>query len=337
MWGQILQRPEWNTGGVTFFGHGSDEDLVALEQLLATSILETSVASPYRNHVMAIFTEFPTNPLLKCADMIKLAILADKYGVVLVADDTIANFANVNLLCLQDSHGGLHHGVDILCSSLTKIVSGEGNVMGGSFILNSFTATPKYHSLRTTLHQMLLTNDITTPYDNDIQVLERNSRLFLSRSNQINITAMRLAHYFESKWEKGVLSELYYPGLYHTVTARSNKAFYDAVLRVSPVNGTHIAGYGCLISLVIAEPYSASIFFNHLELNKGPSLGTNFTLVCPYTLLAHFNELEWARQYGVQSTLIRVSVGLEAYETLEDRFERAFSIMENINQASQGK
>lgn len=331
-----MQRPEWNPGGVTFFGHGSDDDLSTLEQLLAVSILDSLADSPYRNRVMAIFTEFPTNPLLKCADMIKLAALADKYGVVLVADDTISNFANVNLLSLRDSKGQLYHGVDILCSSLTKIVSGEGNVMGGSLILNSFTETSKYHSLRATLDQMMHNNDIPTPFDTDLRVLETNSRLFLSRSHQINVTAMRLAEYFVSKWEKGVLSELYYPGLCHNIAATTNKALYDTVMRISPVSGSHVAGYGCLMSFVIAEPYSASIFFDHLELNKGPSLGTNFTLVCPYTLLAHFNELEWARDYGVQSTLIRISVGLEAYETLEERFERAFAIVESSPHISHG-
>jgi cystathionine gamma-synthase len=29
-------------------------------------------------------------------------------------------------------------------------------------------------------------------------------------------------------------------------------------------------------------------FFDALDTHKGPSLGTNFTLACPYTLLAHY-------------------------------------------------
>lgn len=31
-----------------------------------------------------------------------------------------------------------------------------------------------------------------------------------------------------------------------------------------------------------------------LQVAKGPGFGTNFTLACPYTLLAHYTELEWA-------------------------------------------
>jgi len=37
-------------------------------------------------------------------------------------------------------------------------------------------------------------------------------------------------------------------------------------------------------------------------------------LVCPYTLLAHYVELDWAATYGVSDRLIRVSVGIEDIE-----------------------
>ena len=55
-------------------------------------------------------------------------------------------------------------------------------------------------------------------------------------------------------------------------------------------------------------------FYNALAVSKGPSLGTTFTLVCPYTLLAHYTELDWAAQYGVHADLIRVSVGTEPFQ-----------------------
>ena len=40
-------------------------------------------------------------------------------------------------------------------------------------------------------------------------------------------------------------------------------------------------------------------------------LGTTFTLACPFTLLAHYGELDWAESCGVSRYLIRISVGLE--------------------------
>ena len=60
-------------------------------------------------------------------------------------------------------------------------------------------------------------------------------------------------------------------------------------------------------------------------MNKGPSLGTSFTLACPYTQLAHYDELDWAATYGVSGHLLRVSVGLEDPVDLSERFQQALA------------
>ncbi|KAG0346280.1 Folylpolyglutamate synthetase, partial [Gamsiella multidivaricata] len=64
-------------------------------------------------------------------------------------------------------------------------------------------------------------------------------------------------------------------------------------------------------------------FFDALPFYKGPSLGTNFTLACPYTILAHYYELDWAAQFGIDRNLIRVAVGLEDREVLLQGFKEA--------------
>lgn len=68
---------------------------------------------------------------------------------------------------------------------------------------------------------------------------------------------------------------------------------------------------------------SAAAFYDALCCAKGPSLGTNFTLCSPYTILAHFTELDWAEQFGVCRYLVRVSVGLEEREKLLSMFKTA--------------
>ena len=69
----------------------------------------------------------------------------------------------------------------------------------------------------------------------------------------------------------------------------------------------------------------AERFYNSLKVCKGPSLGTIFTLACPYVLLAHYKELDWAKDCGIPHSLIRVSVGLEQSEDLWDRFKIALN------------
>jgi cystathionine gamma-synthase len=77
--------------------------------------------------------------------------------------------------------------------------------------------------------------------------------------------------------------------------------------------------------VVLSPRVDVRVFYDALELCKGPSLGTCFTLVCPYTLLAHYHELDWAAQFGVSAQLIRVSVGLEPLEDLVAHFSLALA------------
>jgi cystathionine gamma-synthase len=73
-----------------------------------------------------------------------------------------------------------------------------------------------------------------------------------------------------------------------------------------------------------AERRSPAIY-DRLEISKGPSLGTVFTLACPFTLLAHYSELDWAEACGVSRHLIRISVGLEDPDELWPRIERGLA------------
>jgi cystathionine gamma-synthase len=83
-------------------------------------------------------------------------------------------------------------------------------------------------------------------------------------------------------------------------------------------------GHGCLLSFELrGGTVTAQEVYDALVVCKGPSLGTAFTLVCPYVLLAHYDELTWANHCGVPSHLLRVSVGLEEPNDLWERFRRA--------------
>jgi cystathionine gamma-synthase len=84
-------------------------------------------------------------------------------------------------------------------------------------------------------------------------------------------------------------------------------------------------GYGGLLSIVLSSPKKAPKVYDSLKLSKGPSFGTPFTLVCPYTLLAHYHELDWTEDCGVPANLLRISVGLEPVETVIQAFADALA------------
>jgi cystathionine gamma-synthase len=73
---------------------------------------------------LALFCEFPGNPLLESPNLARIRNLADEFKFLVVIDETIGNFLNINVLPYAD----------VLVSSLTKIFSGDSNVMGGWFV-----------------------------------------------------------------------------------------------------------------------------------------------------------------------------------------------------------
>lgn len=96
---------------------GLDSDIDELEAILEK---ETS-RDPSTPPILALFTEFPSNPLLRSPNLPRLRALADKYDFLIVIDESIGNFVNVEVLPYAD----------IVVSSLSKIFSGVANVMGG--------------------------------------------------------------------------------------------------------------------------------------------------------------------------------------------------------------
>ncbi|KAJ5930744.1 hypothetical protein N7466_006237 [Penicillium verhagenii] len=281
---KILQK--WGPGCL-FYGHGSSEDLDDLQARLEKG-----------ERFLGLFTEAPGNPLLKTPDLVRIRALADQYDFAVVVDETISNFLNINVLPYAD----------IVASSLTKIFSGDSNVMGGSAILNPHGQY--YQKLKDTYAQDY--EDIY--WAEDALFLERNSRDFVSRIDKINSTSEEVTAMLKAS---PLIKEVYYPKYSPT------RPLYDSLRNP---NG----GYGGLFSVTFHSNAEAIAFYDTLEVLKGPSLGTNFTLSSPYVLLAHYGELDWARSFNVDPDLVRISVGLEDLADLRSRFQRALDAVENV-------
>lgn len=275
--------------GCILYGNASSDELDELERLLKDG-----------QRFLALFCEFPGNPLLSCPDLKRIRKLADEFNFALVIDETIGTFANVNVL----------QYADIVVSSLTKIFSGDSNVMGGCTVLNP---EGKYYSLlKQVMEDRIYEN---TYWAEDIIFMERNSRDFSSRVKRINANAEAICEILRAN---PLVKTVYYPKY------NPSKPNYEACRLPD-------GGYGGLLSVVFTHAQHAQVFFNNLETAKGPSLGSNFTLCSPYVLLAHYRELDWAAQFGVDADLVRVSVGLEEPEELQLLFQKALAAAETVS------
>lgn len=299
---KVLQK--WGPG-CHFFGTGMDSDIDELERLLE----QESARDPNTPPVLALFTEFPSNPLLRSANLPRLRALADKHDFLIVIDETIGNFVNVEVLPYAD----------IVVSSLTKVFSGVANVMGGSLVLNPHGR--HYAELKTHLDRTYEDNF----YDEDAIYMERNSRDFQRRIRLINLNAEKLCDFLYTHSFAGgagsdaVIKNVFYPKF---VTPENYKRCRKDKVRTG--------GFGGLFSLTFGSCEASRAFYDALECYKGPSLGTNFTLVCPFTILAHYAELDWAAGYGVEEGLVRVTVGMEDIDWLIETFRIALETARNL-------
>lgn len=183
---------------------------------------------------------------------------------------------------------------DTCVTSLTKYFSGYGDVLAGSVRVNPDApyASQLQSALAADFEEQLC--------DSDCSVLEQNSRDLRQRISVINANAAELVDRLQ---QHSAVDRVYYPP-------------------TRPDRG----GRGGLFSLLLKHPeQNAAAVFDHLEVCKGPNLGTRFTLCCPYTLLAHYTELDEVERCGVSRWLLRVSVGIEPVEELWDRFQRALN------------
>ncbi len=272
------------------FGHG----VVYLNEATGESFDE-ALKRIRQGEFAGVFTELPSNPLLRTVDLARVAQACAEGVTPLIVDDSATGPFNVDALRFAD----------VVTGSLTKWISGEGDVMAGMAAVRE--DSPFANSLR----ESLATDAAESAplYVGDAEVLLSNIKGYAKRMKTINANGLELA-----TWLAGhpAVAQVWHPSL----TTREN---YDAVRRK---NG----GYGGLLSFVLKAPKKTPKVYDSLRLSKGPSFGTPFTLVCPYVMLAHYHELEWAEGCGVSSHLLRVSCGLEPIESLIATFEQALTL-----------
>ena len=241
-----------------------------------------------------VFTEIPSNPLLRTIDLKRVSEACAFSKTPLIIDDSAAGPLNVNILPL----------CDILTSSLTKWISGTGDVLAGAVTLRA--DSPLVADLRDSISADAA--ECAPLYIADAEVLLSNIKGYSKRNKVTNDNALKLVEFLKNH---PAIEQVCHPSVINTNN-------YNAIKRK---NG----GYGGLLSITLTNPKKAPKVYDALKLSKGPSFGTPFTLVCPYTLLAHYDELNWCEDCGVPSNLIRISVGNEPPETIIAAFEEALS------------
>ncbi|HTB63689.1 MAG TPA: PLP-dependent transferase, partial [Opitutales bacterium] len=255
------------------------------------------LAAYFQKHgaqIAGVVAEFPTNPLLHAGDLPALYALCQKHGAVLIADPTLASPRVVNVLPY----------CDVVINSLTKFAGNQGDVMGGAVVFNPAS------SWSATLQPAVSAN-LAPHYSRDLARLAAQIDGYAPLVEKATANAAWLAKYLAK--HRGVRA------VHWTGDAPAHGNFS----KLARKHGRD----GSVFSFVPRGDLAR--FYDRIQVIKGPSFGVNFTLLCPFMYLAHYDLVnspsgrQKLASVGLDPALIRVSVGLEPYDDIEAAFAEA--------------
>ena len=249
------------------------------------------------NKVSSIVTEVPTNPLVQTVNLVKLKSLCEKYNIPLVIDSTFATPYNLNLKPYAD----------IFVESLTKFACGNADVLMGAIILNSDFKISRMP------HEFFKHADM--PYTKDMQRLAFEIPDYKTRVKKISQNTKKLVEFLE---KAPFIDEVFY------CLSKDYKENYEKLM----IDENSLCG---IVSVTFKDDFEK--VFNSLNFAKGPSLGTEFTLLMPYTYLAHYDLIgnkqgkEFLKKIKLPINLLRISVGIEDIEDIISEFKKGLEVL----------
>ena len=253
--------------------------------------VEAAIAS----NTKIIYCESVSNPLLEVADIKALSVLAKKYNLKLIVDNT---FSPLSISPAQ-------LGADIVIHSLTKFINGSSDSMGGVVCGTSEFV----NSLKSVIDgaSMLLGASMDSLRSSSIL---KNMRTLHIRIKQHSFNAAYLANKFEKDGLKTV-----YPGL----ESHPSHALFKTMMNVA-------YGFGGILTVDAGSLEKANALMELMqEKNIGylaVSLGFYKTLFsAPGTSTSSEIPEDERKEMGLSEGLIRFSIGLD------NDIERTYKIM----------
>ena len=266
------------------YGIGHD-----FSQMDSVETLENEILS----NTACIYIETPINPTMKLVDLEMVAKVAKQKGIPVVVDNTF---------CSPYLQTPLTLGCDVVIHSATKYISGHGDVIAGMAVgKKDFIGQVS----KTTQKDI---GGIISPFD--AWLLLRGIKTLPVRMDRHSENAMHLFEYLKTHPK---VDYIYYPG----DTENKDYAIMKKQMKTP----------GGLISFSIkGTKETAQKFMNQLQLIKiAVSLGDAESLIQhPATMTHAVVPEEERRKMGIENTLLRLSVGLEAWEDIKEDLDQAF-------------
>ncbi|HEV3137355.1 MAG TPA: PLP-dependent aspartate aminotransferase family protein [Pirellulales bacterium] len=243
-----------------------------------------------------LWIESPGNPLLSITDIAACAKIAHRHGVLLGVDNTFATPVLTRPLEL---------GADIVMHSATKYIGGHSDLLGGALVTKDKGLFDQLYFLQNA------TGAVMGPLESFL--CSRGLKTLELRVREQSRTAGQIADYLAADPR---IAKVRYPGrpdhVGHAIAKRQMDEAFGAMLSFE------IRG-----DFAVAKRFAESTRLFHLAV----SLGAVESLVEQPASMSHASYRRDDRlAHGISDSLIRISVGLEAFEDLRDDLDQALAL-----------
>lgn len=246
-----------------------------------------------RPETKLFFLETPSNPLTQVADIGLIAEIAHRSGIVVAVD---------NSFCSPILQKPLELGADLVMHSATKYLDGQGRVLGGAVCGPKHLTDEVFKFLRTAGPSMSAFN---------AWILVKGLETLKIRMDAQSASAMTLASWLESHPK---IARVHYPGLtshpQHALAMRQQKSGGAVVafeVKGAQKEAWHVVDSCQLLSIT------------------GNLGDTKTTLTHPSTTTHGKLSPEARSVAGITESLLRMAVGLEAIEDIQEDLERGLA------------
>ncbi len=242
-----------------------------------------------------VWLESPTNPTLKISDIKTIAALAHAVGALVVIDNTFATPVAQNPLEL---------GADYVMHSGTKYLGGHSDLLAGLVVVKDDRLAEELKFIQNS------SGGVLGPHD--CWLVIRGIETVALRVERQCENAVKVAVFLDSHPD---VDHVNYPGLVfhknHEIAKAQQHGLYGGMISFSLKNDTQEAA----VAFVTSTKY-----FKLAE-----SLGGVKSLLCHPSQMTHKSVPREKRlASGINDSLIRLSVGIEAAEDLINDLDQAF-------------
>lgn len=237
------------------------------------------IAKKLSSGVSMVFAESPTNPMMKVADLRKIAALCRENGTVFAVDNTFLTPHFQNPLAL---------GADIVLHSATKYLAGHHDTVAGAVVVNDSALAERLKLISVTLGNAL------SPFD--AWLVLRGIRTLPLRMEKHQSNAFAVAEFLKTRTE---VERVIYPGL-------PEHPGHD-------INKKQASGFGGVVSFTVKSKESVDkLLYGGKIIKFAESLGGFRSLITyPLTQTHASIPAEMRERIGITDRLLRLSVGLE--------------------------